>query len=283
MKTNVEARQQKRRAVGAAPCLNVRSVRCYAGFTLIELIAVAALIAVMAMVAVTVYDGVGENAQDQLVRAEMQEIKKALQQFKRDVGRYPCMEHPADFTEMILGEPVDVPVHDPLEVGERAECEHASLPAWNPEYSRGWRGPYLSSDGNGYVTIGDNLKLDGSNGTTSNAGSPTAGTPYVDYRPGIADPFAYGPAVVGSDVYLEWLPCAACVGKPYESWGRPYYIFDLHDLKRARIVSAGRNGKYESPPLPDDALDPEDNPICADIFDEDVYGSHGDDVILCLQ
>lgn len=271
-----------------------------AGFTLIELLLVIFLIGMMAAVAAITYDGYSADAQKQLAQTEIQGVKKALQQFKRDVGRYPCMRHPADFTEMILGRRV---IDND---GVRSECkgdvaeDGVELPHWNAEYARGWRGPYLSSDGNGYVTIGKSLQLDGSKqGDHDTSGKPVEGDPWPDFVPGVADPFAYlpqgyyGPKSVnvsaGQDhasnkiYYLEWRRCAECVNdetvknkEPY-MFGRPYYVFELDKPARARIVSSGPNGIYETQLLPPDE---EDDPhVCSEIFAED----NGDDVILCLQ
>jgi prepilin-type N-terminal cleavage/methylation domain-containing protein len=224
-----------------------------AGFTLIELLVVISLVGLLAVGIVVALDGVGDDAQLQIARAEIAEVKKALQQFKRDVGRYPQQAHPADFTELILG----------LDALDNTQ----QLAPWNPDTARGWRGPYLSSEGNGYVTIGNNLQEDGS-------GSPTAGTAYPDYRPGVADPFADAPVVSGANTYLEWLPCADCEGKARTSWGRPYYAFDLGDIKKARIISSGSDGTYKPKVLNEDD-------VCADIFA--LQDEYDDDIILCLQ
>jgi prepilin-type N-terminal cleavage/methylation domain-containing protein len=233
------------------------------GFTLIELLVVISLLGLLAIGIVVALDGVGEDAQLQIARSEIAEVKKALQQFKRDTGRYPKQEHPADFSELILSPEVLGP-----------DAEGNQLAEWNPDTARGWRGPYLSNEGNGYVVIGISLQKDGS-------GSPIAGTPHEKYRPGIADPFSYSPVVIGVNHYLEWLPCysldnpataATCESKAHKSWGRPYYVFDLDDPRKARIVSSGPNGTYDAKVLDEDD-------VCADIFALD----NGDDIILCLQ
>src|SRR5690606_9574612 len=111
---------------------------------------------------------------------EMLEIKKAIRQFKLDIGDYPAGLHPADFAELT------------------SKALPAGLSAWNPDMARGWRGPYLSSDGNGLVDVGKDLLDDGT-------GSITSGD-LEENLLGVADPFVHGPA--GN--YLVWRDCDAC-------------------------------------------------------------------------
>ena len=59
------------------------------GFTLIELLVVVSLLAVLATVALIANEGVNEQAEIDATKYEMAELRKALLQFKRDVGAFP--------------------------------------------------------------------------------------------------------------------------------------------------------------------------------------------------
>ncbi len=226
------------------------------GFTLIELVIVIGLLALLSVGALVAYDGVGDDAKQQMVRTEMASISKALKQYRRDVGAYPARQHPADFTFLLT----DNFWNDTTD-------DYEALPEdemWDPDSARGWRGPYLDNAGNGFVSVGVNLGFDGS-------GSPTVGAVVADPMMAVADPFARLP----DGVYFVWRPCATCdpfngVNGPEER-GRPYYLFDLDQPKKARLVSAGPNGLLEAGVLA--------AANCADIYDT----ATGDDIILCLQ
>lgn len=220
------------------------------GFTLVELLAVIALISVIAAGASLALGGVREDAQAQLAQVEMLEIKKALQQFKRDVGYYPKTEHPADFGPLMINEDADND-GDP------------DYRPWNPDTARGWRGPYLTREGNGYVDIGNDLKADGD-------GKPSEGT--IERHYAAADPFLSMP----DGNYFIWRPCAnessaAC--DPYTEYGRPYYLFDLDQPARARIVSSGPDGVYGG-------VNADAHLVCYPNADSP---GGKDDIVLCLQ
>jgi prepilin-type N-terminal cleavage/methylation domain-containing protein len=182
------------------------------GFTLLELMMVVAILAALAGSAVLSMEGTEEQAYGQIARSEMMEIRKALLRFRQDTGSFPTSTaSPADFSALYT----------------RPE----SIPEWNIDTGRGWRGPYLSSHGEGWVDIGGSLQPDGS-------GSPISETVKLNIR-AVADPFMAAP--VGS--YLVWR--ATEDGKNHERWGRPYLLFDLGDKDKARIVSMGPDGRYD--------------------------------------
>lgn len=223
------------------------------GFTLIELLVVIVLIATLGYMVTSQLDDVGDHAKEQIARAEMANISKALKQYKRDVGDYPARQHAADFNFIFQAQEwnAGTNTYDPID-------------EWDIETARGWRGPYLDNTGDGYVEVSVNLGFDGS-------GSPI-GTPVLtEPMHSVADPFARLP----DGIYFVWRPCATCdpfngVNGPEER-GRPYYLFDLDQPKKARLVSAGPNGLLETGTLA--------AANCADI-----YGTAtGDDIILCMQ
>jgi prepilin-type N-terminal cleavage/methylation domain-containing protein len=243
----------------AAPCntIHTRPLARHAtlrGFTLVELLVVIGLLALLSVGALVAYDGVGDDARQQMVRTEMASISKALKQYRRDVGAYPERQHPADFTFLLTDRIWDGAAYDTLTEEER----------WDPDSARGWRGPYLDNAGNGFVSVGINLGFDGS-------GSPIVGAAVAQPMMAVADPFARLP----DGIYFVWRPCATCdpfdgINGPEER-GRPYYLFELDQPRKARLVSAGPNGLLETGTLA--------AANCADIYDTAI----GDDIILCLQ
>lgn len=112
------------------------------GFTLLELLTVLALIAVVAAVALAAYDGVGEQAEYDAAKVEMAEVRKALLQFRRDVGDFPA---------------------DLLQLGSYSASAVTALgntyAEWDKDAHRGWHGPYISRSfdkdpwGNSYLLL----------------------------------------------------------------------------------------------------------------------------------
>ncbi len=97
------------------------------GFTLLELLTVLALIAMVAAVALVAYDGVRDQAEYDATKAEMAELRKALLQFRRDVGDFPA---------------------DLLQLGSYSASAVTATgkhyPEWDKDAHRGWHGPYIS-------------------------------------------------------------------------------------------------------------------------------------------
>lgn len=60
-----------------------------AGFTLVELLIVCSILAALSAVAWGSYLGVGDKAQDELARTQLQTLAQALQRFRADTGYYP--------------------------------------------------------------------------------------------------------------------------------------------------------------------------------------------------
>lgn len=106
------------------------------GFTLLELLLVVALLALLASVALVAMDRTGTEARNDLARIEMNEIRKALRMFYRDVGHFP------DALSGVVAED--------LRASLLLSCDEASdvgCTTWDPDAKRGWNGPYLSSEG----------------------------------------------------------------------------------------------------------------------------------------
>lgn len=133
-----------------------------AGFTLLELLVVIALLAVITSLAVAAYDSDADDSiAISLAQSEMAEMAKALRQFKRDVGVYPQTSdpqispmlefHPADMSQLFvfLDEEENAsgnPTSDGLD-------DVGGYRRFNPDTGRGWRGPYLEQRGVGCASF----------------------------------------------------------------------------------------------------------------------------------
>ena len=227
-----------------------KSAKSALGFSLLELLVVISLLAILAGVALSAYDSVGEDAAQQLTQSEMIEVSKAIKKLKSDTGRMPQTLHPADFNDLF----------------EMADASHTAFAEWDKDTGRGWRGPYLSRQGVGWVTVCNSLLADGSGNVTNCA------TTDQEKWQGLADSFQHKPDDNATendktDDTLVWRACtdttnSACDYR--EKWGRPYLIFDM-DNDDARIVSMGADGRYDG------------------INTTDICLPNGDDLVLCLK
>jgi prepilin-type N-terminal cleavage/methylation domain-containing protein len=240
------------------------------GFTLLELMVVVAIMAVLATATVmtTFSNGEGsiqQNTQIEAARFEMKEIQHALLQYRRDNQTPVDMESPANFSFLFAKPSTD---ND-----------------WKPDYQTGWRGPYINGGDSGLVDIGDSLQLNG-------LGTPhSIVTTANRLQRGIPDPFNLAPVAnnfsrpnlnapcndkktvtnTNSLCLLDWRH----VGQdnndnPIEEYGRPYLLFDIDDVAKARIVSIGPNGAYDSASI---------TSSCTSKF---TTSSGNDDLVLCL-
>ncbi|OAI05507.1 type II secretion system protein [Methylomonas methanica] len=135
-------------------------IRPQAGFTLLELLAVIALMAVVAGTALLAYEGVQDQGRQDATRFEMAEIRSALLKFRRDSGSndlpgqgvYVC-EDPANAGKInpdLVNLPAEAGTTDDAKL---AWCESPANfwmlfadplgSGWNPDTHRGWNGPYL--------------------------------------------------------------------------------------------------------------------------------------------
>jgi prepilin-type N-terminal cleavage/methylation domain-containing protein len=249
------------------------------GFSLLEMMVVVAVLAAVAFISTGAYENIHEQTDEQLVHVEMQQIAKAIRQFKQDTGYYP-KEGPFDLA--VYGGAVpygNLLVHaggaggtDPekdlwfyspanfYQLISRTSPLNATghmLETWNPETGRGWRGPYLMGFAEGYVDIRagiNNGTIDGNSG-----GDPLASTNIPDVD-GIADPFEYRGKQVGANTLLDWSREPNGPIFPFdpnnrdrERWGRPYLLFNL--TTAPMLVSMGADGTYDqAAPTSDDIM-----------------------------
>jgi prepilin-type N-terminal cleavage/methylation domain-containing protein len=226
------------------------------GFTLLELMVVISLMAAIAGVAVLAYEDTYVQAELDATKYEMAELRKALLQFKRDVGSFP---------------------NDLLQLGiysaSAVTANGDSYLKWDKDTHGGWNGPYLNDANDGWVKISDTCQVATDDGA---ACTPFSGT--ITEIKTLADEFNHSPRDFnitpndpGDDFFL-WRACTdngdvAC--KVRESWGQPYLYFDANDENYARIVSMGPDGIFNSK---DNAVDPVKKCI-----------PQNDDIVVCLK
>ena len=208
------------------------------GFTLLELLVVCAILATLSIVAVAGYSNVLDESNDRLVRTEMQEIAKAIRQFKADTGYYPktgpfalAIDNGSVTNGGMPGYIVSTSAaltddekrrwfYSPANLYQLTTSTSPlsgitpahQLAEWDPETGRGWRGPYLKGFKDLYVDIGDDI-----NGTSYTA-SPTYASGIPDHDPlagndipdvmGVADSFEHSPEDSGGsevdETMLDW-------------------------------------------------------------------------------
>lgn len=117
------------------------------GFTLLELLVVVSLMAVLATVALLANEGVSDQAELDATKVEMAELRKALLQFRRDVGHFP------DAAGLIAeGERLALLSScqsiDNTKINTTAGVSYDDgCNVWNPDTHRGWHGPYVAAAG----------------------------------------------------------------------------------------------------------------------------------------
>lgn len=197
-------------------------------FTMFEMLLVLLILSVVTGSIIVALDGTQRQAQEHVVQSEILEIKKAMLRFKQDMGSLPRMGQfdpgpnasPADLSQLF---------QNPL-AGSGHEWEQ-----WNPNSGRGWRGPYLSHQGEGWVDIG--------NGWQDDSGLRhfnTMDAPGLNDVRAVADPFVND--AVGLFHVWQTIPG----GSPISRWGRPYLYFTTLGEATARVepclLSTGANG-----------------------------------------
>jgi prepilin-type N-terminal cleavage/methylation domain-containing protein len=223
---------------------NIKQHTSQLGFTLMELLTVISLMAIIATMAITSYDGTQEQGRYDVTKFEMNQIRKALLQFRQDSGSndFP-MQGVYDCTDSANGNNTEInPAIDaqlPTEAGTTdagkiAWCQHPAnfwmlfenplATDWNIDTKRGWNGPYLQRK-DGYLTLDSN--------TTNIADIATPGW-------AIADPYVENQQSTG----VQW-----SVNTDSEILNKaalPYlFLVDLSNDYQPRIVSASEDGQFE--------------------------------------
>ncbi len=239
-----------------------------AGFTLLELLVVTAVLAILAGAVINSYSGIQEQGQYDVAVYEMAEIRKALIEFRRDSGSndfpgqgiydcsLPALYSTAQLNETSTGDnwPSGAPSANSNLSDWQDWCSHPANfwmlfinpydelsttnneeGGWNRDTKRGWNGPYLKRNA-GFVDIYDTIASDG---------DPSSGYAVIDIW-GIASPF-----ISSNPTYL-WRSVAGDADTDLEQFGSPYFMFDLDDdgnnpssPNPARLVSLATNNSYD--------------------------------------
>ena len=250
------------------------------GFTMIELLLVVSILAIVGGIVIVNFAGgdnsVRSNVKETSARFEMEQLRQALLNYKKDNFSFPGRTSLADLSFLF---------------------DQGSDSDWNNDYQSGWRGPYLTTGASGVVDIGDSLDVDGS------GNAHIISTAAEKLQRAVPDPFTQYPVYNNSQsnncvVYLDgtigvdensanenclfdWRPVGSDDGvEPFLKFGRPYLVFELNDISKARIVSMGGNGVYEL------GVEKFQKDSCSDIQKEIIeqpQNERPDDLILCLR
>lgn len=162
------------------------------GFTLLELLIVITLLAVISSIGLVAYEGSEDEARKTTTRFEMGEIRKALLQFRKDTGEFPCRVfaegiYEPDSSEMSQFDFSSLPA-TPNTADYRAWCSNGydslnntnqadtalsmlrqfpfdlNVPEnrdllWDADLRRGWHGPYLDKNEALKDSLGNNYRL----------------------------------------------------------------------------------------------------------------------------
>jgi len=221
---------------------NIKQHTSQLGFTLMELLTVITLMALIATVAMTSYEGTQEQGRYDVTKFEMNQIRKALIQFRQDSGSndfpmqgsYDCVDSSDDSK---INPNIDPQL--PTEAGTTdadkiAWCQHPAnfwmlfenplATGWNPDTKRGWNGPYLQRK-DGYLT------LDSNTASLTDIANPVWA---------IADPYT----AEQTDSGVEW--SLTVDGDLLNKAALPYlFLVDLSNDYQPRIVSASEDGQFE--------------------------------------
>ncbi|MBL4774236.1 MAG: prepilin-type N-terminal cleavage/methylation domain-containing protein [Alcanivoracaceae bacterium] len=241
-------------------------IRLSSGFTLLELIVVVAILVAIAGIGTFAMRNIVSDSAIDVTRAEMQQISKAITQFKQDTGYYigqgpfalldsnddgnadancnactlaSCSSigalDPASVTSQIW---LENPVNFKQLFSEPVYCSNHPIKsvmasATFKANNRGWNGPYMVSS-EGVVslqTIPDSVLA---------TGNLTPGNAIVNI-PSLSDPFERADSSVFK---FSWL--ASSAGSLANSAGSPYMLFiqKIDNSDVPRLVSAGRDGEY---------------------------------------
>jgi len=241
--------------------------RCSGGFTLIELLTVVCILVIVAGGVVVSLQGTEDTAAAGVAQRELSELHAAVLRFRCDTGYLPRrgpFAVVADGGRLDPGNDDHWPATAPASATARAAWfqspanfyqlfEDRDAPSFqvaldvvagpglvfNRDTARGYAGPYLSRQGEGFVRVGDDLGRNGS-------GDPAVGDSLQ--VPGVADPFQ-SPELPGG--LLTWSSSTIAVpeGIAPAKLGRPYLLFTVAPAAGelgSRLVSFGLNGTYES-------------------------------------
>ena len=268
---------------------DARSVRVR-GFTLVELLVVVAILLAISYLGFAVVFDTQQRAEDQVARAQLLNLARALRQFKADTGYYPgqgpfALNQPCTLDGVAVAPGALRPTVDLVPSGMQANAcawfqspanllllfrdlplpadamhAQASLLTWDAAAQRGWRGPYMPHAALAWLDIGTNI----------DSGTLLADVPAQPAGPSFAPP---------GGAYLRWraIPSYAngyvAARDDFERHPRPILHFDLERESggRPRVVYPGPDGVYGGA-----------NPSDACLPNLTVVAGH-DDLVVCLE
>jgi prepilin-type N-terminal cleavage/methylation domain-containing protein len=190
------------------------------GFSLMELVVVVAILAIIASLALPLLGSASENAKETAAKATMGAIREAI------LGSPTIPGYLADMKYVPGFKPAQLKIHDLMD-----PSRHPHFTNFDPIAERGWRGPYLHNTQ-----------------PVSNTDKARAGR----------FPAAFERRFVGDRTFLNRNFFQDSSTSVYGSaddeavadpWGNPIVIqIPNDDFLYARLVSAGKNGKLDTPP-----------------------------------
>lgn len=228
------------------------------GFTLIELAIVLAVVALVAALAAAKHGSFLRDARIALAQREMEGIREAMGSFLGDMERLPGFS-PAYLRMANLLAATNLYTLG----GRRADIESstwsgihrapaAAFVSWDEELGRGWRGPYLLSEGAAApadVFPAPDARRDADDATFAERGFFPLTTQLslpADYLPNRPWGFPGEPALLDSwdDPYVLQIPPAQAFVNPS---GGLADVGETERFRYARIVSAGPDGILSTP------------------------------------
>ncbi|MBI4576519.1 MAG: prepilin-type N-terminal cleavage/methylation domain-containing protein [Planctomycetes bacterium] len=167
---------EKRRELGMVQQVRGRC-RGTAGFSLIEMVIVIAVIAVIVGIAIPVISGVQKQSQITRAQGDMRAIRDAYQKFIADTGLLPDIDPAgATGTQHEAMDPLAVVPNIQRLTQQNALFVHAWLPGTTDNLAN-WQGPYLNVKGNDFQQFKDPwgqpyyiAYTDGNSGLAGNTG-----------------------------------------------------------------------------------------------------------------
>ncbi|MBX3467082.1 MAG: hypothetical protein KF878_09310 [Planctomycetes bacterium] len=249
------------------PRCRSRAPRATGGFTLIEIVMVVAMLAALAGMVAASMQGLQDQATLDLARQELNEVRRAVLQFKADTGFLP-KRGIFDLDGRNLGRskvPAYVDASDAASWFDRPENlwqlferplpsitsqpDFQPLSTWDPVRCRGWRGPYLSRSGEGRFRSGELL--------TSVPPVPAVADPFRSssyrefYVKLLGEPGRLYGWFTCESVPLEWSSTEGSGHARGLDAHRPVRLVGL-DGPDARVVSAGPDGLFDGDVGPSD-------------------------------
>jgi prepilin-type N-terminal cleavage/methylation domain-containing protein len=286
------------------------------GFTLLELLLVVAILAIISGSIIAFFGGGGSGIKSNTLRVatdiQMRALREALLSYRADhLGKLPLAHDAsvgANTFQPKMASPVDISflIKNHL-LGDGDPANNQDL-AWSADYQRGWRGPYLQTTHIDYVDVGDVWQSDGNHGphfvddgvvvdqmaladtyqsaavrpvSVSGSGDSLLNSSVAQrqYRPCTEN-------LANTECVLDWRKIVGEQSSVFSNSGRPLVMLGFDDIAKARIVSFGPNGVFDSSDVVEDYL--ANNSLaagdysCRLIADATRFTAGNDDIVLCL-